>query len=58
MNTLNTPHAATHPGLQLRGLLMPCVRSAVFVALVTGVLYPLATTGVRNSCSRIKPTAA
>ena len=46
MNTLNTPHAAANPGLQLRGLLMPCVRNAVFVALVTGVLYPLATTGV------------
>ena len=46
MNTLNPPHAAAHPGLQLRDLLMPCVRGAVFVALVTGVLYPLATTGV------------
>ena len=30
----------------LQGLLGPCVRGAVFVALVTGLAYPLLTTGV------------
>lgn len=30
----------------LAGLLGPCVRGAVFVALVTGAAYPLLTTGV------------
>ena len=30
----------------LRGLLGPCLRGALFVLLITGVAYPLATTGV------------
>ena len=30
----------------LQGLLGPCVRGALFVLLITGVAYPLATTGV------------
>ncbi len=30
----------------LAGLLGPCLRGAIFVALVTGVAYPIATTGV------------
>ena len=30
----------------LQGLMGPCVRGAVFVALVTGLAYPLLTTGV------------
>ncbi len=33
-------------GSLLHGLLGPCLRSAVFVALVTGAAYPLLTTGV------------
>lgn len=39
MNTLNNPTPL------FSGLLGPCLRSAVFVALLTGVAYPLATTG-------------
>lgn len=37
-----TPLAAAAPNLA--GLLGPCLRGAVFVALVTGVAYPLLTT--------------
>lgn len=33
-------------GPLLQGLLGPCLRGAVFVALVTGLAYPLLTTGV------------
>lgn len=47
MNTLpiSAPvaQAAASP---LQGLLGPCVRGALFVLLITGVAYPLATTGV------------
>lgn len=41
--TTNTDVLSSSP---LAGLLGPCVRGAVFVALVTGVAYPLLTTGV------------
>lgn len=44
MNTA-TPAVETTAS-PLRGLLGPCVRGAVFVALVTGLAYPLLTTGV------------
>lgn len=40
-----SPSSATHSS-PLQGLLAPCVRGAVFVALVTGLAYPLLTTGV------------
>ena len=47
MNTLpiSAPvvQTATSP---LKGLLGPCLRGALFVALITGVAYPLVTTGV------------
>lgn len=47
MNTLNPSIAADAPLTPaLKGLLGPCVRGAVFVALITGVAYPLLTTGV------------
>jgi len=47
MNTLNVPTAALPATASpLSGLLGPCVRGALFVALLTGVAYPLATTGV------------
>ena len=48
MNTLNPSIAAAGaPQTRLlQGLLGPCLRGAVFVALVTGVAYPLLTTGV------------
>lgn len=45
MNALQTPNDAPQAS-PLRGLLGPCVRGAVFVMLVTGLAYPLATTGV------------
>ncbi len=48
MNTL-TPTAPLAPAATaspLAGLLGPCLRGAVFVALVTGLAYPLLTTGV------------
>lgn len=46
MNDLNPP-TPTAPGATspLTGLLGPCVRGALFVALITGLAYPLATTG-------------
>lgn len=46
MNTLPTaaPQAPA-AAAPLKGLLGPCVRGALFVLLVTGVAYPLATTG-------------
>ena len=47
MQPLNIPAtSAAVSGSPLQNLLLPCLRSAVFVALITGVLYPLATTGV------------
>ena len=48
MNTLNPSIAAADVPLTpaLKGLLGPCLRGAVFVALLTGVAYPLLTTGV------------
>ncbi|QXL83823.1 K(+)-transporting ATPase subunit C [Comamonas sp. NLF-1-9] len=47
MNTLNVPTAALPAATSpLQGLLGPCLRGALFVALMTGVAYPLATTGV------------
>lgn len=48
MNTLNPSIAAAErpTGTALKGLLGPCLRGAVFVCLVTGVAYPLLTTGV------------
>ena len=48
MNTLNTSPApvAQVAASPLQGLLGPCVRGALFVLLITGVAYPLATTGV------------
>ena len=48
MNTLNPSIAAADVPRTpaLKGLLGPCLRGAVFVALVTGVAYPLLTTGV------------
>ena len=47
MNTLNIS-APTAPvtASPLKGLLGPCLRGALLVLLVTGVAYPLATTGV------------
>ncbi|MCC7483617.1 MAG: K(+)-transporting ATPase subunit C [Burkholderiales bacterium] len=45
MNTSTTAHHESSADL-LRGLLGPCLRGAAFVALTTGVAYPLATTGV------------
>ena len=42
---MNTPDTAPTAS-PLQGLFGPCVRAAVFVALVTGVAYPLLTTGV------------
>lgn len=48
MNT-PTPTAPLAPAATaspLAGLLGPCLRGAVFVALVTGLAYPLLTTGV------------
>lgn len=41
---MNAP--APPPDSPLRGLLGPCVRGAVFVMLLTGLAYPLVTTGV------------
>ena len=45
MNTLNTSPApvAQVAASPLQGLLGPCVRGALFVLLITGVAYPLAT---------------
>jgi len=45
MNTSTSVHHYTHRDV-LRGLLGPCLRGALFVAVITGVAYPLATTGV------------
>lgn len=47
MNTWSPAIAADAPMTPaLKGLLGPCVRGAVFVLLITGVVYPLLTTGV------------
>jgi len=50
MNTLNssTPSLPLFEGAGslLKGLIGPCVRSALFLALLTGLAYPLLTTGV------------
>lgn len=47
MNTLNPAIATVAPMTPaLKGLLGPCLRGAVFVLLITGVAYPLLTTGV------------
>ncbi|WP_374493205.1 potassium-transporting ATPase subunit KdpC [Brachymonas sp.] len=47
MNTFNTPASEAESNKSLlAGLLGPCVRGAVFTMLVTGLAYPLATTGV------------
>ncbi|MCC6916072.1 K(+)-transporting ATPase subunit C [Nitrosomonas sp.] len=50
MRTLNhlnpSPAATAIPGSPLKGLSGPCVRGALFVALLTGMVYPLAITGV------------
>lgn len=47
MNTVlpSAEHAAAYDS-PLKGLLAPCQRCALFVALLTGVFYPLVTTGV------------
>ncbi|MGB3067843.1 MAG: K(+)-transporting ATPase subunit C [Ottowia sp.] len=47
MNTLNSSiQVQESTGSLLKGLAGPCVRSAVFLALLTGLAYPLLTTGV------------
>lgn len=47
MHTLTpTAPVASATASPLAGLLGPCLRGAVFVALVTGLAYPLLTTGV------------
>ena len=47
MNTLNISAPVVQAQASpLHGLLGPCVRGALFVLLITGVAYPLATTGV------------
>lgn len=46
MNTLNSSiQVHEGAGSLLKGLIGPCVRSAVFLALLTGLAYPLLTTG-------------
>ncbi len=47
MNALNASlHATESAGSPLKGLVGPCVRSALFLALLTGLAYPLLTTGM------------
>lgn len=48
MNTSSTSTMVQHETGRklLHGLLGPCLRGALFVCLITGVAYPLATTGV------------
>lgn len=46
MTTIDKTTPADTPKSALQGLLAPCLRGAVFVALVTGLAYPLATTAV------------
>ena len=47
MNTLNLSVPVVQTAASpLKGLLGPCLRGALFVALITGVAYPLVTTGV------------
>jgi len=48
MNTLDptSAPALAQAAAPLKGLLGPCVRGALFTLLVTGLAYPLATTGV------------
>ena len=45
-HTLSVSASAPAQRSPLQGLMGPCVRGAVFVALVTGLAYPLLTTGV------------
>lgn len=44
MTTIDKTRPADSPKNALQGLLAPCLRGAVFVALVTGLAYPLLTT--------------
>lgn len=44
MNTSTSSTVSVEPSL--RSLFMPCVRSALWLALITGFAYPLVTTGV------------
>ncbi len=46
MNTLEITPDTVAAASPLRGLIGPCLRGAVFVALLTGLVYPLLTTGV------------
>lgn len=46
MNTLETTPDTAAAASPLLGLIGPCLRGAVFVALLTGLAYPLLTTGV------------
>lgn len=47
MNTMNPDTIAAQPAdSPLKGLLGPCVRGAIFTLVVTGLAYPLVTTGV------------
>ncbi|MHA3902740.1 potassium-transporting ATPase subunit KdpC [Castellaniella sp. WN] len=47
----NNPLAAEHPVSSLKRLAAPCLRSAFFVLLVTGMAYPLLTTFVARLLS-------
>jgi K+-transporting ATPase ATPase C chain len=46
MTTIDKTRPADSPNNTWQGLLAPCLRGAVFVALVTGLAYPLATTAL------------
>ncbi|SFU45916.1 K+-transporting ATPase ATPase C chain [Nitrosomonas eutropha] len=56
MNDLNLSNSVRESVISpLNGLFWPCVRSAIFVVVVTGVIYPLLTTGVAQ---RVLPQQA
>lgn len=45
-STISAHSVHCEPSSPLKALLGPCLRSALFVALITGLAYPLATTGL------------